>query len=150
MTIYFSNAHGTPLKSCKLYYQPRLSTSLPHTHTRVASWQGSRTKRAQAGWQEEPLYLLQPCMLLFHLQWGYTRDEFACCLQNFSIATLLLSLYCHLKTVMAYGMYWTHKSSSYSPNAVKLVGGSVLKQTALAAPNYWQDAVYKPTEYLGN
>lgn len=33
------------------------------------------------------------------------HHEFSCYLQNFSIAVLLLSLYCHLKTLMAYGMY---------------------------------------------
>lgn len=67
------------------------------THTRVASWQGSRTKRPQAGQQEEPLYILQLCVLLFQMQvscqWHHTRGEFICYLQNFSIATLLLSLY---------------------------------------------------------
>lgn len=68
---------------------------------------------------------------------GVTSEmNLACYLQNFPIALLLLSLCCHLKTFVAYGMYWTHKSFNYSPNAMKLVGGSVFKQAAFSVPGY--------------
>lgn len=60
-----------------------------HTHTHTGGiLAGQHKKRAQAGEQEEHLYILQPYVLLFHLQvicqGGYTRGELICYLQKFS------------------------------------------------------------------
>jgi len=57
-------------------------------YTQVACWQGSSTKRIQKGQQEEPLYILQPCTLPFHLQGNCQHAKAAEATSGMNLAVL--------------------------------------------------------------